>query len=78
MALSVLAAASMAGLPPFIGFLGKEAALEAALVVDRPRRQSRIRVRGVNASARKHVHVGREVFQRIPFFVQRAFIGHGA
>ncbi|MEE2031024.1 Na+/H+ antiporter subunit A [Rhodococcus chondri] len=33
-ALAALAAASMAGLPPFIGFLGKEAALEAALVTD--------------------------------------------
>ncbi|MFD6855777.1 Na+/H+ antiporter subunit A [Rhodococcus sp. NPDC060090] len=31
---AALAAASMAGLPPFIGFVGKEAALEAALVAE--------------------------------------------
>ena len=34
MVVAILAAASMAGLPPFIGFVAKEAALESALVAD--------------------------------------------
>ncbi len=34
MTIAILAAASMAGLPPFIGFVAKEAALESALVAD--------------------------------------------